>query len=156
MRLKYFALNLAAVTGLCLCYCWQQIEIIQLAYQQSGKNKTYKELLDRNHYLRYNLANLKSSSSLGKKLLADNTVFEIPKSSQVRVQRLSKLEAPFTGRRQQGQSENRKLSLLSFAGAGKGIAIGAFNKLQGSWPIESVDAYISRHAQAQDIKDSRR
>lgn len=156
MRLKYFALNLAAVTGLCLCYCWQQIEIIQLAYQQNGKNKTYKELLDRNHYLRYNLANLKSSSSLGKKLLADNTVFEIPKSSQVRVLRLSKLEASFTGRRQQGQSENRKLSFLSFAGAGKGIVNGAFSKLQDSWPIESIDAYISRHAQAQDMKDSRR
>ncbi|TAN60566.1 hypothetical protein EPN16_05085 [bacterium] len=156
MRLKYFAINLAAVTGLCLCYCWQQIEIIQLAYQQNGKNKTYKELLDRNHYLRYNLVNLNSSSSLGKKLLADNTVFEIPKSSQVRVLQLSKLEAAFTGSRKQGQSENKKLSFLGFAGSGKGIVNGAFNKLQDSWPIESIDAYINRYAQAQDMKDNRR
>lgn len=149
MRLKHFAINLALITGLCLCYSWQQIEIIQLAYQQNSRNKTYKELLDRNHYLRYNLTNLKSSSSLGKKLLTENTLFEIPKSSQVRVLPLSKPEAAFTiSRRQQGQSENKKLSFLGFGGV--------FNKLQDSWPIESIDAYINRYAQAQDIKDGHR
>lgn len=149
MRLKYFALNLAAVTGLCLCYCWQQIEIIQLAYQQSGKNKAYKELLDRNHYLRYNLTNLKSSSSLGKKLLSENALFEIPKPSQVRVLPLSKPEAVFTtSRRQQGQSENKKLSFLGFGDV--------FDRLQDSWPIEAIDAYINRRAQAQDIKYSQK
>lgn len=155
MRLKYFTINLLAVTGLCLCYSWQQIEVIRLAYQQNSKDKTYKELLDRNHYLRYNLVNLKSSSYLGKKLLAENTVFEIPGGSQMRVLPLTKSEAAFnsSSRAQQGKFENTRLSLLGFTE--KGIIENAFNKLQGAWPVEAIDAYVSRLAQAQDIKGRR-
>lgn len=155
MRLKYFTLILLAATALALCYTWQQIEVIRLAYQQNRKNKTYKELLDSNYYLRYNLVNLKSSSHLGNILLAENTVFEIPRESQVRRLLLPKSIAAFTSatREQAGQSENKKPFFLSFAE--KGIIKSAFNKIQDAWPLAAIDAYLSRQAQAQDIKNRR-
>ena len=83
MRLRYFIPGLTVVTVLSLFYVGQQTEVIKLAYQANKINKLHKELLDRNHYLRYNLISLKSAYHLGGKLLSENTNFEMPKQSQM-------------------------------------------------------------------------
>ena len=83
MRLRYFIPGLSVVTVLSLFYVGQQTEVIKLAYQANKINKLHKELLDRNHYLRYNLISLKSSYHLGGTLLSENTNFEMPKQSQM-------------------------------------------------------------------------
>src|SRR3990167_6706533 len=83
MRLRHFIPGLTVVIVFSLFYVGQQTEVIKLAYQENKINKLHKELLDRNHHLRYNLISLKSSYYLGGKLLSENTNFEIPKQSQM-------------------------------------------------------------------------
>lgn len=114
-----------------LSYTWQQIEIFKLAYQENSRNKAYKELLDRNHYLRYNLTNLKSSSYLGNKLLGDNTNFEIPRRSQMLTLALPK--------------ENV---------SGSNIFNQPLRTVAGdAWPISIIKSYINKQAQAQDLNN---
>lgn len=151
MRLKYFVLSLSVVTIASLSYTWQQIEIIRLAYQQNRTNKTYKELLDRNYYLRYNLVNLKSASHLGNKLLDEHTNFEIPKDTQRRIIILPKDQTVYTSRLgETGRAEQTRIAFLK--SAEKEILVSAFNKIQDSWPITAIDAYLNKQAQAQDTK----
>ena len=114
-----------------LSYAWQQIEIFKLAYQGNSRNKAYKELLDRNHYLRYNLINLKSSSYLGNKLLGDNTNFEIPGQSQMLTLALPKKRASGAN------IFNQPLRAVSWDG----------------WPILIIKSYINKQAQAQDLNN---
>ena len=127
-----------------IAYTWQQTEIIKLAYQGSYSNKMYKEVLDKNHYLRYNLLNLKSSSYLGAKLLDENTAYEIPKQSQV----LSlALPRPV---RQSNRDTLGEAGQAVRSPSGKGFLLSSFT-IQNVWPISLVTAYMDKHAQAQDI-----
>jgi len=136
MRLRYFILTLTIVTLFSLAYTWQQIEIIKLAYQENHKNKIYKELLDINHSLRYNLISLKSSSHLGGRLLVDDKKFEIPRKTQVKVLALPK----------------EKVDALSPREVfiRKGIFLSVF-KAKDSWPIMLAQSYIGKQAEAQDF-----
>lgn len=143
MRLKLFILTLSIATALSLAYAWQQTEIIKLAYLENKSNKFYKELLDKNRYLRYNLINHKSSSYLGNKLLDNNTNFEIPAQSQMLTLVLPR-ERISDSKRQSGQ--------LRYVGADivkEGIYLSAF-KIQDAWPISVIKSYINKQAQAQD------
>ena len=146
MKLKYFSFSLFIGTILSLAYTSQQVEIIKLAYQGGRANKAYKELLDRQHYLRYNLLNLKSSAYLGNKLLDENTSFEIPKESQI----LS-LAVPRENMHT-GQYEAHK-SLDSKSNVTKDTLFVSFSKIQESWPVSLVKSLVNNHAQAQDIKN---
>lgn len=144
MRLKYFIILLCSLTILGLVYTWQQIEIIKLAYQGSYARKTHKEALDKNHYLRYNLLNLKSSSYLGGKLFDENTSYEIPKQFQVLSLALPK---PVT----QGNRDSLgRIAQPAISPSGQGFLLSSFN-MQDIWPISLVTAYLDKHAQAQDI-----
>ncbi len=144
MRLKYFVIGLAIATVLGLAHTWQQTGIIQLAYQQNSKNKAYKELLDRNRYLRYNLINLTSASYLGNKLFDEGTRFEIPKGTQMRILSKPREETVYTSHAgRHGQSGNKNKILLT-----------AFQRIQYAWPIAAIDAYFNKQAQAQDAKNN--
>ncbi len=127
-----------------IAYTWQQTEIIKLAYQGNYCHKTYKEVLDRNHYLRYNLLNLKSSSYLGAKLLDENTSYEIPKVSQVLSLVYPKSAA------QSNKSVLGKVVQGTKGTSEKGFFLSSLN-MQDVWPISLVTAYMNRQAQAQDI-----
>lgn len=141
MRLKYFLITLFLVTACSLIYVWEQVEIIKLAYRQDAVNKSYKELLDRNHYLRYNLISLKSSSYLGSKLLDDNSNFEIPRQSQMFTLTLPK---------EKGLNRPGTLSEPGGIAPREGIILSAF-KIQQSWPISVLKSYIDNQARAQDL-----
>ena len=134
MRLKYFILSLFFVTMLSLAYAWQQIEIIKLAYQQSRKSMAYKEFLDRNHYLKYNLISLKSSSYLGSRLFNEDVKFEIPSQSQMLTLFMPK-EAVMAG---------KDVFLKD------GLVL-SFFKARETWPFHVIRAYIDKQAQAQEL-----
>ena len=181
MRLRYFIPGLTVVTVLSLFYVGQQTEVIKLAYQANKINKLHKELLDRNHYLRYNLISLKSSYHLGGALLSENTNFEMPKQSQMvslalpkeerlrgRESRGSSSEAVFNSDRTKVYSGKKGISLseiIPSVDSGKnihnpkflegikdGMLLSAL-KIKEVWPISAVKSYyVDREAQAQDFK----
>ena len=134
MRLKYFALSLFFLTSLSLVYAWQQVEIIKLAYQQNQKSKICNEFLDRNHYLKYNLVSLKSSSYLGSRLLNDDLKFEIPSQS-----RMLTLSMP-----------REKVIAGKDVFTKNGLILSLF-KIKETWPIAVVRAYVDKQAQAQEF-----
>lgn len=145
MRLRYFIIILFIVTLLSLIYTWQQVNIIKLAYQENNKAAIYKELLDSNHYLRYNLIKLKSSYNLGNKLLDDKTDFEIPKHSQMLTLVLPKQNMPadkniFT----QPLPVNSRFLKSGI------IFLSAF-KIEDSLPLSIIKSYINKQAQAEDV-----
>lgn len=130
MKLKYFLLMLCAATVLSLFVVRQETEVIKLAYQENQDTRLYKELLDSNRYLRYNLISLKSSPSLADKLLNETSGYELPKQSQV-----MSLVLP---------QENNPAVL-------KEAKAGFIDRLQESWPIVLAKSYINKQAQAQDL-----
>lgn len=145
MRLKYFFICLSTGTLLSLLYTWQQIEIIKLAYQENSKNNAYKEMLDRNHYLRYNLSGLKSVLSLGNKLLDGTTNFELPKTRQMLTLVLPNQDTPLETI---VQPKNLKSFLPGFS---KGRFAISISKLQNALPLSIVKSLINKQAQAQDF-----
>lgn len=145
MRLKYFIIILFTVTLLSLFYAWQQVSIIKLAYEENNKAAVYKEFLDRNRNLRYNLIKLKSSYHLGNKLLDDNTDFEIPKRSQTLTLASPKQNATadkgiFT---QVLPIDNRFLKSGT-------IFLSAF-RIEDSLPVSIIRSYINKQAQAEEV-----
>lgn len=125
MKLKYFLLMLCAAALLSLFVVRQETEVIKLAYQENQDSRLYKELLDSNRYLRYNLISLKSSPSLADKLLNEVSGYELPKQSQV----LS-LGLPV---------ENNPAVI-------KDAKAGWIFRLQESWPIVLVKSYVDKQA----------
>ncbi len=128
MKLKYFLLILCAATLLSLFVVRQETEVIKLAYQENQSNRLYKELLDSNRYLRYNLISLKSSVHLADKLLNETSGYELPKQSQV-----MSLVLP---------QENNPAVL-------KEAKAGFIDRLQESWPVVLAKSYINKQALGQ-------
>lgn len=180
MRLRYFIPGLTVITVLSLFYVGQQTEVIKLAYQANKINKLHKELLDRNHYLRYNLLSLKSSYNLGGKLFSENSKFELPKQSQMISVASSKEEQLFRrdirnysldsifnsdrARIYSGKKGASSLRIIPPADSGKninnpqfleGVKDGMFLsalKIGEVWPISAVKSYYAdKEAQAQDF-----
>ncbi|MEK6564693.1 MAG: hypothetical protein AABZ65_06670 [Candidatus Omnitrophota bacterium] len=180
MRLRYFISGLITVVVLSLFYVGQQTEVIKLAYQANKINKLRKELLDRNHHLRYNLISLKSSYHLGGKLLSENTNFEIPKQSQMVSLALPKGEQsrkrdirnyPSDSvsnsdrlKAYSGKKEAFGFKIIPSPDSGKninnpkflegikdGMLLSAL-KIKEVWPISAVKSYyVDKEAQAQDF-----
>lgn len=144
MRLKYFMTMLFVVTFLSVSYVWQQAAVIRLAYEENKYNNVYKELLDRNKHLRYNLISLKSSSYLADKLLSEDAGFEIPKQSQILTLGLSKdKNIPSAAETEKSQAKTAFFARNGF--------MRAILKLQESWPIALARSYIDKQAQAQEL-----
>lgn len=133
MKLKYFLLILCAATVFCVFFVRQETEVLKLAYKENQDNRLYKELLDSNRYLRYNLISLKSSPYLADKLLNEASGYELPKQSQV-----VNLVLP---------QENNPTGF-------KEAKAGLIFKLQESWPIVLVKSYVNK--QALGLQDSNR
>ena len=180
MRLRHFIPGLTVVIVLSLFYVGQQTEVIKLAYQANKINKLHKELLDRNHHLRYNLISLKSSYYLGGKLLSENTNFEIPKQSQMVSLALPKEEQSLKRdirdypadsvsnsdriKVYSGKKVTSGLKIIPPPDSGKninnpkflegikdGMLLSAL-KIEEIWPISAVKSYyVDKEAQAQDF-----
>lgn len=144
MKLKHFSIALCFGIFLCLSYTWQQVEIIKLAYQGSRASTLYKEVLDSNHYLRYNLSILKSSAYLGNKLLNEGTSFEVPKESHVLSLIAPKEESA-------GISYARRKTPGVKGSVGKHNAFLSFSGMQDVWPVSFLKSMVNNQAQAQDI-----
>ncbi|HAH21106.1 MAG: hypothetical protein A2Y00_00420 [Omnitrophica WOR_2 bacterium GWF2_43_52] len=144
MKLKHFSIGLCFGIFLCLGYTWQQVEIIKLAYQGSRASTIYKEVLDRNHYLRYNLSILKSSSYLGNKLFNEGTSFEVPKESRILSLGAPKEESGGTAYARRGPSEIRE-------SATNNNVFLSFSRIQDVWPVSFLKTMVNNQAQAQDI-----
>lgn len=148
MRLKYFIICLIALTCPSLVYTWQQTEIIRLAYLENNKNKVCKELLDRNHYLRYNLVSQKSALNLGNKLLGGAANFEIAQPSQMMTLPLA-IDTP-RGYVQDGFHRVQKAGIKLKRQETFMMSIA---KLQNALPLLIVKAFVNKQAQAQDFSN---
>lgn len=77
MKLSKFLLGLCVITILCLFYVRQQTEVFRLAYISQKNLTAFKDSLDKNTFLRYNIGKNASLVRIGKKISgADN--YEMP------------------------------------------------------------------------------
>ena len=83
MKLIRFVFLVGIITCVSLIYLYQETETVKLSYTASKKSNRYQDLLEQNKNLKYNIARLKSVSSLGNKVLKDNANFEIPRPAQL-------------------------------------------------------------------------
>ena len=68
MRLSRFLSLTLLITLLCLLYVYQQSEIFRFAYVGQKKQVALNELLDKNSFLRYNIARNASLVEIGSKI----------------------------------------------------------------------------------------
>ncbi len=65
------------ITFFCLLYVWQQTEVFRLAYDGQKNLALFKDLLDENSFLRYNLKSKTSLVQIGSKVQASGD-FQMP------------------------------------------------------------------------------
>lgn len=65
MRILRFLFLAISLTSVALLYVYQQTEIVRLAYSQQKDSDFFKELLDKNSLLRYNINRKMSLVNLG-------------------------------------------------------------------------------------------
>lgn len=83
MKVSKFLIVLALATTITLLYVHQQIEILKANYQKEIIEESLTKLLDRNHFLLYNLIAIKAPHNLERILLAKDATFELPASHQL-------------------------------------------------------------------------
>ena len=67
MRLSKFLSAAFLLTFFSILYVWQQTEVFRLAYEGQKNTASFKELLDENSFLRYNLKKNTSLVRIGTK-----------------------------------------------------------------------------------------
>jgi len=83
MSLKVWLKVMSFVTVIALIYIHMQMQIFDLAYKGSSKEKQMHELRDRNGLLTHQILTLKSSNSLGNRLLEKNSNLEFMSNNNV-------------------------------------------------------------------------
>ncbi len=83
MRFSKFFLCMVSVTTVALIYTKLQIQILDLAYQGSQKERRIQDLRDYNSHVHYMICSLKSASNLGGKLLSDDREMKFVDEEQV-------------------------------------------------------------------------
>ena len=83
MKPAKFFLAVILVTFIALSYVRQQVELLELGYDMSKKERVYISLLDRNDQLRYNIMALSSPNQLAKGIALTNNKFVILESSHI-------------------------------------------------------------------------
>jgi len=77
MKLSKFLSLAFIITFFCLFYVWQQTEVFRLAYDGQKNLVVFKDLLDENSFLRYNLKRKTSLVLIGSKVSASGD-FQMP------------------------------------------------------------------------------
>jgi hypothetical protein len=80
MNLKKTLKILVFLLPLALIYVWQGTQVFKLAYQMENKVCVYKELLEKNSILRYNIDVKISSQEMGQGFLAKDKDLKIADS----------------------------------------------------------------------------
>ncbi len=83
MKPAKFFLAVILITFIALSYVRQQVELLELGYDMSKKERVYISLLDRNDQLRYNIMALSSPNQLAKGIALTNNKFVILESSHI-------------------------------------------------------------------------
>ena len=83
MRAFRVTMMVATVTIMALLYVHQQVELVKLSYVIECKEKTLKDILDRNEGLGYNIDNLEAPNRLEEALLAKRVEVAFPKRGHV-------------------------------------------------------------------------
>ena len=114
MRLVDLAKWIFTFTALALVYIHMQMQIIDLAYRTNVKEKQIRKLIEVNSSINSAILTLKSSNSLGIKMLADNKKMEFVGSKNiVQVSPRSKQAVPARQTLSTPKRKNPLLSLLS-------------------------------------------
>lgn len=115
MRLTNFSKWIFLFTGLALVYIHMQMQIIDLAYRTKFKEKLIKKLIEKNSTINSKILALKSSNSLGIKMLAEDTGLEFSGSKnivRVTVATNESAKPQLNGKLDHGNKINPLLSLL--------------------------------------------
>ena len=83
MNFKKFLTVILCVTAVALVYIQMQVKIYDLAYQGKNREKEIFKLIDDSGHVTYNIAKLKSSSSLGERFLAKNSDIDFLDSQHI-------------------------------------------------------------------------
>ncbi|MDD3374669.1 MAG: hypothetical protein PHY73_02970 [Candidatus Omnitrophica bacterium] len=83
MNFKKFLTAILCVTAVALIYIQMQVKIYDFAYQGKNKEKEIFKLIDDNGHVVYNIAKLKSSSSLSERFLAKNSDIDFLDSQHI-------------------------------------------------------------------------
>ncbi len=76
-------LSIILITVIALFYVRQQVELLELGYDMSKKERLYLSLLDRNDQLRYNIVALSSPNQLAKGVAFTKNKFVILENSRI-------------------------------------------------------------------------
>jgi hypothetical protein len=76
-------LAIILITFIALSYVRQQVELLELGYDMSKKERVYLSLLDQNDQLRYNIMALSSPNQLAKGIALTRNKFVILESSHI-------------------------------------------------------------------------
>ncbi|MDP8264928.1 MAG: hypothetical protein P9M12_05575 [Candidatus Aceula lacicola] len=83
MNFKKFLTAIVCITAVALIYIQMQVKIYDLAYQGKHREKEIFKLIDDSGHVIYNIAKLKSSSSLGERFLVKNSDVDFLDSRKV-------------------------------------------------------------------------
>jgi len=83
MRLKSVAIYAVVVTGLCLLFVRQQVQIVKLSYKLRDQEKSLTQTIDRNRVLLYNNTSLKAPKYLATMLRENNMELALPETTAV-------------------------------------------------------------------------
>jgi len=73
MKLGKFARIAGGITFCALVYIYMQMQIIDLAYQNTQKENQIRTYIEENGYIAYSISKLKSANHLGVKMLAKDS-----------------------------------------------------------------------------------
>ncbi len=107
MKLPKFLLLITFITCFCLLYVYQQTEIFRLAYIGQKRSAVFRDFLDKNAMLRYNI-NKNTSLVLIDNRISGYANFEMPDSYRV-----VKLVYPEGSLRIANQSRSSKLKTMA-------------------------------------------
>jgi hypothetical protein len=107
MKLSKFIILAFFTTFFSLLYVWQQTEIFRLAYNGQKNLAVFKDLLDENSFLRYNLKRKTSLVQIGSRVSASGD-FQMPDNYC-----LVKLSAPKEGLKLTYSRSSKRENLLS-------------------------------------------
>jgi hypothetical protein len=112
MSLKVWAKWMSFLTIIALIYIHMQMQIFNLAYQGSSKEKHMHDLRDRNGILTHQILTLKSANHLGNQLLEKDSNLHF--MSNDRIMTLKGPAAVISQATVKGKGDNSLWNILSF------------------------------------------
>src|SRR5690242_17651411 len=115
MNLKVWGKWMSFLTVIALIYIHMQMQIFDLAYKGSAKEKHMHELRDRNGLLTHQILTLKSANHLGNQLLEKDSNLQFMSNDRVlTLKGPAALISQATPQASKGKNENALWNFLSF------------------------------------------